>query len=60
MNSFLHQLDLELEKVVVSWGGTQVFYYARYADDMVFGIPRGEESSDRSGDTAQRNPGSHL
>lgn len=46
MNSFLHQLDLELEKVVVSWGGTQVFYYAWYADDMVFGIPRGEESSE--------------
>ena len=25
--------------------GAVVFYYARYADDMVFGLPRGDKST---------------
>jgi retron-type reverse transcriptase len=46
MNCFLHHLDMEVEKGMLRGGGTPVFYYARYADDLVFGIPRGEESTE--------------
>lgn len=38
MNSFLHRLDVELEKEMVREDGTRFFFYERYADDMLFGI----------------------
>lgn len=44
MNCFLHHLDLELERIMVR-NGTKAFYYERYADDMLFGIPSGKEAA---------------
>lgn len=44
MNCFLHHLDIELEKYMVQEDGTQVFFYERYADDIIFGIPKGDGS----------------
>jgi hypothetical protein len=44
LNCFLHQKDLRLEKIMNEGDGTSVFYYARYADYMVFGVLKGENS----------------
>lgn len=38
-------MDAKLERVMVREDGAVVFYYARYADDMVFGLPRGDKST---------------
>jgi len=42
---YLHILDAELERVMAREDGTVVFSYARYADDMVFGLARGDKST---------------
>jgi len=41
MNCFLlHQLDTKLKEGMYTAGQkTRLFYYARYADDMLIGIP---------------------
>jgi hypothetical protein len=38
---FLHNLDIYLEERKVKKDGTLLFFYVRYADDMLFGIPKG-------------------
>lgn len=42
MNFFMHHFDIELSKWMYGEDGTSFFFYERYADDMVFGIPKGD------------------
>jgi len=40
-NCFLHSLDIVLEKQRMKADGSPLFFYLRYADDLIFGIPVG-------------------